>query len=138
MTKILIMSKSPIVHRSMAAVLATVLKQYPIVSITGPRQSGKTTLCHLMGHGYKYVNLEIQENRQFASQDPGQFLEQYQNGVILDEVQAVPELFPYLQYLTDKRQRKGEYILSGSQNFCYLKNFTISGRQSGSILVVAL
>ncbi|MGB3007593.1 MAG: ATP-binding protein [Chitinophagaceae bacterium] len=130
------MSKSPIVHRSMAAVLATVLKQYPIVSITGPRQSGKTTLCHLMGHGYKYVNLEIQENRQFASQDPGQFLEQYQNGVILDEVQAVPELFPYLQYLTDKRQRKGEYILSGSQNFLLLEK--ISQSLAGRVAVFSL
>ena len=104
------MSKSPIVHRSMAAVLATVLKQYPIVSITGPRQSGKTTLCHLVGQGYSYVNLEIQENREFARKDPGQFLEQHQNGVILDEVQAVPELFPYLQYLTDKRKRIADGI----------------------------
>jgi uncharacterized protein len=94
----------------MAAVLVTVLKQYPIVSVTGLRQSGKTTLCHLLGPEYRYVNLEIQENREFARKDPGQFLEQYQNGVILGEVQAVPELFPYLQYLTDKRQRKGEYI----------------------------
>jgi uncharacterized protein len=97
-------------YTDMAAVLVTVLKQYPIVSVTGLRQSGKTTLCHLLGPEYRYVNLEIQENREFARKDPGQFLEQYQNGVILGEVQAVPELFPYLQYLTDKRQRKGEYI----------------------------
>ena len=130
------MSKSPIVHRSMSVVLATVLKQYPIVSITGPRQSGKTTLCHLVGHGYRYVNLEIQENREFARKDPGQFLEQYQNGVILDEVQAVPELFPYLQYLTDKRKRKGEYILSGSQNFLLLEK--ISQSLAGRVAVFSL
>ncbi len=130
------MSKSPIVQRSMAAVLATVLKQYPIVSITGPRQSGKTTLCHLLGPGYQYVNLEIQENREFASKDPGQFLEQYQDGVILDEVQAVPELFPYLQYLTDKRKRKGEYILSGSQNFLLLEK--ISQSLAGRVAIFSL
>ncbi len=130
------MSKSPIVHRNMAAILATVLKQYPIVSITGPRQSGKTTLCHLVGLGYKYVNLEIQENREFARKDPGQFLEQYQNGVILDEVQAVPELFPYLQYLTDKRKRKGEYILSGSQNFLLLEK--ISQSLAGRVAIFSL
>jgi predicted AAA+ superfamily ATPase len=53
--------------------------------------------------------MEIQENREFAMNDPGQFLEQYQNKVILDEVQAVPESVPYLQNLTDKRQRKGYY-----------------------------
>ena len=130
------MSKSPIVHRSMAAVLATILKQYPIVSITGPRQSGKTTLCHLLGPEYRYVNMEIQENREFARKDPGQFLEKYQNGVILDEVQAAPELFPYLQYLTDKRQRKGEYILSGSQNFLLLEK--ISQSLAGRIAVFSL
>jgi predicted AAA+ superfamily ATPase len=130
------MSKSPIVHRDMAAVLATVLKQYPIVSLTGPRQSGKTTLAHLVGQGYKYVNMEILENRDFAIKDPGNFLERYQNGVILDEVQVVPELFPYLQYLTDKRQRKGEYILSGSQNFLLLEK--ISQSLAGRVAVFSL
>ncbi|GAB3640831.1 hypothetical protein GCM10027423_14670 [Spirosoma arcticum] len=75
---------------------------------------------------YTYLNMELPDNRQFAEQDPRRFLETYKNGVILDEVQAVPGLFPYLQYYTDLRNQPGEYILSGSQNFLLLEQITQS------------
>jgi len=83
------------------------LGKYPIVSLMGPRQAGKTTLAKMVRPHYQYVTLENISTRQFAQQDPKGFLETYQNGVILDEVQYVPELFSYLQVFTDERNRKG-------------------------------
>lgn len=124
------MPKSFLVERTLTTALAKALKQYPVLSITGPRQSGKTTLCQSIGHSFQYLNMEIPENRNFALEDPNGFLTKYQGGVILDEVQTVPELFPYLQYYTDKRKRNGEYILSGSQNFLLLEKIvqSLAGR----------
>src|SRR5690606_1853951 len=75
---------------------------------------------------YTYVNLELPETRNFAKSDPLAFLRSYQNGVILDEVQWVPELFSYLQVLTDERNITGEYILTGSQNFLLSNQITQS------------
>ena len=102
------------------------LRKYPIITITGPRQSGKTTLAKLLRPDYRYVSLESPAEREFARQDPKGFLDTYQNGVILDEVQYVPELFSYLQVATDERQRTGEYILTGSQNFLLMEQITQS------------
>ncbi len=102
------------------------LQKYPVITITGPRQSGKTTLAKLLRPDFRYVSLESLTEREFARQDPKGFLETYQNGVILDEVQYVPELFSYLQVVTDERQRTGEYILTGSQNFLLMEQITQS------------
>ena len=102
------------------------LSQYPIVSISGPRQSGKTTFSRLFAPDYRYVNLELPEEKAFAEKDPRQFLEAYQNRVILDEAQNVPHLFSYLQVFTDERGRTGEYILTGSQNFLLMESITQS------------
>lgn len=85
--------------------------------ITGPRQSGKTTFARKLKPDFVYVNLELPQERDYAKSDPLGFLRTYQNGAILDEVQWVPELFSYLQVVTDERNRPGEYILTGSQNF---------------------
>ncbi|WP_345269123.1 ATP-binding protein [Nibrella viscosa] len=114
------------IHRQLATIADELLQKYPIISITGPRQSGKTTLAKLLSPEYRYVSLESLSDREFARQDPKGFLETYQNGVILDEVQYVPELFSYLQVLTDERQRTGEYILTGSQNFLLMESITQS------------
>jgi uncharacterized protein len=124
------MSKSPIVQRQMASVLTTALKQYPIISITGPRQSGKTTIAHLVASGYVYLNMEIDEHKNFAEKDPNGFLKKYDYKIILDEVQAVPNLFVYLQQHTDKQNKNGAYILSGSQNFLLMEKIsqTLAGR----------
>ncbi len=114
------------IRRDIAKKVTELLGKYPIVSITGPRQSGKTTLARMLRPEYKYVSLENPVDRLFAQQDPLGFLETYQNGVILDEVQYVPELFSYLQTFTDARQRTGEYILTGSQNFLLMEKITQS------------
>lgn len=114
------------IQRHLASKINTLLEKYPIVSITGPRQSGKTTLAKMVRPDYQYVSLENLSIRQFAQSDPQGFLTQYQDGVILDEVQYVPELFSYLQVYTDERNRKGEYILTGSQNFLLMEKITQS------------
>lgn len=114
------------IERAIRHKIDELLKKYPIISITGPRQSGKTTLCKMLRPDFQYVNLEGFEERQFAKEDPKGFLETYQNGVIIDEAQYVPELFSYLQVVTDLRQRTGEYILTGSQNFLLLEKITQS------------
>jgi uncharacterized protein len=113
-------------QRHLASKINELLGKYPIVSITGPRQSGKTTLAKMVRPEYQYISLENLSNRQFAQSDPQGFLNQYQDGVIIDEVQNVPELFSYLQVFTDERNRKGEYILTGSQNFLLMEKITQS------------
>lgn len=112
------------VNRILEKKAAELLTKFPILTINGPRQSGKTTLCRALRPDYVYLNMELPENRLFAEQDPHQFLQTYKDGVILDEVQAVPGLFPYLQYYTDLRNQPGEYILSGSQNFLLFEQIT--------------
>ena len=114
------------VQRQLSQIVNDTLQKYPLVSITGPRQSGKTTLAKMICPDYQYVNLENLSLRTFAQQDPQGFLETYQNGVILDEIQYVPALFSYLQVFTDERNRKGEYILTGSQNFLMMEKITQS------------
>ena len=118
------------IKRELVVKLNELLDKYPIISITGPRQSGKTTLAKMVKPDYQYINLENLSSRAFAKDDPVGFLETYQNGVIIDEAQYVPELFSYLQVFTDERQRKGEYILTGSQNFLMMEQITqtLAGR----------
>lgn len=90
---------------------------YPIVAVTGPRQSGKTTLVRHLMADKPYVNLEDLDQREFAGTDPRGFLDQYPNGAILDEIHRVPTLLSYLQSLVDNDGRKGLFILTGSQQF---------------------
>jgi uncharacterized protein len=114
------------ITRKLLGVAEARLQKYPLLAITGPRQSGKTTFCKMLRPDYQYLNLELPDLRDFATRDPHLFLQTYRGGVILDEVQQVPELFSYLQYYTDERQLPGEYILSGSQNFLLLEKITQS------------
>ena len=92
-------------------------KQYPVLSITGPRQSGKTTLAKASFPNKPYVNLEDPDNRRFAIEDPRGFLKKYPNGAILDEIQRAPEIPSYLQSVVDASLMKGMFILTGSQQF---------------------
>ncbi len=90
---------------------------FPVVTITGPRQSGKTTLLKNVFPDKKYVSLEDPDIRQMAVSDPRSFLNQSDTGLIIDEIQRVPELVSYIQGIVDKLQIPGYYILSGSQQF---------------------
>jgi len=114
------------VHRLLTEKVEAALGKYPIVAITGPRQSGKTTFAQLIRPNYQYVNLEDISMRDFAHSDPKAFLERYQDGAIIDEIQYVPDLFSYLQVYTDQRQRTGEYMITGSQNFLMMERISQS------------
>ena len=114
------------VPRQLEPKASELLEKFPLLAITGPRQSGKTTLAQKLRPGFEYVNLELNENSDFAQNDPHGFLTAHQGGVILDEVQHVPTLFPYLKHYTDLRGRPGEYILTGSQHFLLLEKITQS------------
>lgn len=103
------------------------VRTYPIVTIVGPRQSGKTTLAKLAFPNYRYVNLEALNERAFAQEDPIAFLEQFRDvNVIIDEVQRVPELLSQIQVMVDSDNRKGHFILTGSHNFSLMKNVSQS------------
>ncbi len=105
-------------------------KKFPVLVITGPRQSGKTTICKHAFPGYRYVTLENPDDKAFAMKDPRSFLAQYDAKVIFDEAQNVPELFSYLQERVDNDNISGQYILSGSQNFMLMEKIsqTLAGR----------
>jgi len=92
-------------------------KQYPVLTITGPRQSGKTTLCKNIFDNYKYINLEDIDTRKQANDDPRSLLElKNENGIIIDEFQKVPDLTSYIQGIVDSSKKNGLFILTGSQN----------------------
>ncbi len=91
--------------------------KYPVITITGPRQSGKTTLAREVFKGKVYINLEMLDIREFASADPRGFLRKIPDGAILDEIQRVPELTSYIQGVVDEKKRNGMFILTGSQQF---------------------
>ncbi|MEY3196673.1 MAG: hypothetical protein RLZZ59_39 [Pseudomonadota bacterium] len=101
-------------------------KHFRVVTITGPRQSGKTTLAKTIFDDKQYVSLEDTDIRAFASSDPRGFLDKYKDGAIIDEVQHCPDLFSYIQTKTDHDQIPGQYILTGSQNFLLMQNITQS------------
>ena len=99
---------------------------YPVVTITGPRQSGKTTLVREMFPDYEYVSLEVIDARTFAQDDPRGFLQRYGESVIIDEVQRVPDLFSWIQASVDSDNRPGRFILTGSQNFLLMEQVSQS------------
>lgn len=102
--------------RDLEPVLRQTAAQYPVVTLTGPRQSGKTTLCRAVFPDYDYVSLEAADIRRFANEDPRGFLSQYPAKVVLDEFHRAPELAGYLQTLVDNDPAPGRFILTGSQN----------------------
>lgn len=114
------------IKRNLKSTIAKMAKIYPVIALTGPRQSGKTTVLRQMFDDYTYVSLENPDNRSFAQSDPNGFLRLYPEKVILDEVQLVPELFSYIQTIVDESRMMGQFILSGSQNFSLLRNITQS------------
>ena len=105
------------IPRTLQTKLQELANYYPAVVVTGPRQSGKTTLCRMTYPEKPYVSLEALDVRDFAGSDPRGFLAEYAEGVILDEIQHVPELLSYLQSDIDARPEPGRFILTGSQHF---------------------
>ena len=105
------------INRAIAPHLLRLFGQYPFVTVTGPRQSGKTTLCRAVFTDLDYANLEAPHVRDFAEADPLGFLEQFPDGAVLDEIHRVPDLLSYLQVLADEERRNGLFALTGSEQF---------------------
>ena len=124
------------VKRTAENTFKTLLAQYPIVAVTGPRQSGKTTLVRHACPDKPYVLLEDLDTREFATSDPRGFLSQYPDGAIFDEVQRCPELFSYLQGIVDEDRRPGMFVLTGSQQFSL--QFGISQSLAGRVALLPL
>ena len=115
------------IPRSLAAVLENAVRSFPVVVITGPRQSGKTTLLRSAFPGYHYVDFEAIDQRTLAADDPRGLIERHiEHGIVIDEAQRVPHLFSYVQALVDDRKSVGKVILSGSQHFLLLEQITQS------------
>lgn len=117
---------SIMIARDAEVTIRTLLHGFPIITITGPRQSGKTTLAKAIFADKPYASLEDPDLRLSAHDDPRSFLERFPDGAVLDEVQRCPELFSYLQTRVDADGRMGLYILTGSQQFGLLSGITQS------------
>lgn len=105
------------ITREITPCLVELFGKYPFVTVTGPRQSGKTTLCRAAFPHLQYANLEAPDLREFAESDPRGFLAQLGGGAILDEIQRVPILLSYLQVLADEQRENGLFVLTGSEQF---------------------
>jgi len=120
----------PLLPRHLTPALLAAAEQLPIVSLTGPRQSGKTTLAKMAFPGHSYINLEAPEVGEAAREDPRGFLRRLPGPAIIDEAQRAPELFSYLQLAVDEDETPGRFILTGSQNFLLSERIsqTLAGR----------
>ena len=124
------------VKRTISDHVIKLFSQFPVVTITGPRQSGKTTLARSCFSELPYVNLEHPETRMFASEDPVKFMAKYKNGAVIDEIQRVPQLSSYIQVLVDEKQTNGMFVLTGSQQFNMLE--TVSQSLAGRTVIIKL
>jgi len=118
------------IDRKIEPVLHDLASKYPVVTLTGPRQSGKTTLCRKVFPDMAYANLESPDVREYAAADPRGFLAAYRDGVIIDEIQRAPQLVSYIQGIVDERRTPGQFILTGSQQFEVMNtiNQSLAGR----------
>ena len=118
------------IHRTLQTALEHLATKYPVITLTGPRQSGKSTLLRHSFPNYHYISLEDLDMREFATNDPRGFLATYPHRVILDEVQRVPSLMSYVQTHVDKTNESGMYLLAGSHNFLLMEsvNQSLAGR----------
>ena len=107
---------SELIQRKAAALLQKLTGQYPVITVTGPRQSGKTTLCRKVFGEFGYANLEAPDTREFALEDPRGFLWKLGREAVLDEFQNAPDLVSYLQEIVDDPNFRGQYILTGSSD----------------------
>ena len=124
------------IKREIETEIKTLAKEFPIVAIMGPRQSGKTTLARHLFSKYKYISLEDPDIRNQAIADPRGMLADFGTNIILDEIQKVPELFSYLQTASDEHNISGSYILTGSEN--YLLSEKIAQSLAGRVGITTL
>ncbi len=105
-------------------------RYYPVVTLTGPRQSGKTTLAKATFPSHRYLSLESMDQRRFAQEDPRGFLAELKGPAVLDEIQHVPDLMSYIQAMVDEDPTPGRFVLTGSQNFLLMGKVaqTLAGR----------
>lgn len=106
-----------LVDRELAPHLVEEFGRYPFATVTGPRQSGKTTLCRTAFPSLRYIDLDAPDERRFVESDPRRFLAGLEGGAILDEVQRTPELLSWLKVLTDEEGRNSRFVLTGSREF---------------------
>jgi hypothetical protein len=118
--------KSRPIERRLEPVLLDLARSFPVVTVTGPRQSGKTTLCRMAFPDKRYVSLEAPDERRFALDDPRSFLGELEEGAILDEVQRAPELLSYLQSMVDDDPEPGRFVLTGSADLALRSTVTQS------------
>jgi len=104
------------IKRDIETELVNLSTQYPVVTVTGPRQAGKTTLTRMVFADYNYCNLELPDIRQLAAEDPRALFSSFPPPVIIDEVQRVPELLSYIQVMADESDQTGQFILTGSHH----------------------
>jgi predicted AAA+ superfamily ATPase len=127
-----------LIKRILSNQITDAAKEFPVVAITGPRQSGKTTIAQKGFPKHKYVSLEDYDIRELALADPRRFLHEFPNehGIILDEIQHTPKLLSYMQTIVDKEKKNGYFIITGSQNF--LVDQTITQTLAGRMAVLTL
>jgi uncharacterized protein len=114
------------IERLLQPRLLELATRYPVLTLTGPRQSGKTTLSRMAFPDRPYVSLENPAQRELAQEDPIAFLARYRDGAIIDEVQRVPQIFSYLQGMVDEDPTPGRFLLTGSQNLALVNAVTQS------------
>ncbi len=126
-----------LIPRDLGPRLVRAAKAFPVVTLTGPRQSGKTTLSRALFADRPAVSLEDPDVRAFAVSDPRAFLAQFPRGAVLDEIQRVPDLLSYLQGIVDDDPTPGRWILTGSQNLALLRSVTqsLAGRTAVETLL---
>jgi predicted AAA+ superfamily ATPase len=118
------------VPRRLGTRLRALARRFPVVTVTGPRQAGKTTLCRALFPRHRYASLEAPDTREYATEDPRGFLAELAQGAVIDEVQRAPALLSYLQEEVDARPRPGRFVLTGSANLGLLAGVsqTLAGR----------